>query len=294
MRAPPEGVAHDDRRTVQAADDVGEVLDGLGDGQVGDDLGALPEGLDLDLEPGVGRCQDGEPLLLVAVDPALPAAGRHPQSVDEDDGVGRGGSGRVAHGMASLRESMDARGSARSRSRSVSGGRVRCPDRQEACVGAGTDHTIGKRSQRGAAGRENSPSRRGPPSRARWGRGQSTQIPAPVEPLGHEDRGEEEWPPESRHAVRSAERRRAAGASDAAGSLTSTLPERLGFRRCARARSELPARIREQQPEDGPGEQVDPERHGDDDQDGLGQRLHGQESSGTRLFGRGPVEPRPV
>jgi len=83
-------VAHDDRRAVQGGDDGGEVIDGLGDGEVRDDLRVLAQRLDLDLEPRVGRGHDGEALLLVVLDPALPAAGGHPEAVDEDDGVGCG------------------------------------------------------------------------------------------------------------------------------------------------------------------------------------------------------------
>ena len=40
----------------------GEVVDGLRDGELGDDVGVLAQRLDLDLEAGVGRGEDRQPL----------------------------------------------------------------------------------------------------------------------------------------------------------------------------------------------------------------------------------------
>src|SRR5581483_12463088 len=82
----PEGVAHDDRRAVEALDDALDVLDDPGNGLLGDHLRVLPQRLDLDLEAGVGGGQDPVALLLVVGDPVLPAAGGHPQPMDENDG----------------------------------------------------------------------------------------------------------------------------------------------------------------------------------------------------------------
>jgi hypothetical protein len=45
-------VAHDDRRTFEALDDVAEIVEGCGDGCVGDDLGLFAQRLHFDLESG--------------------------------------------------------------------------------------------------------------------------------------------------------------------------------------------------------------------------------------------------
>ena len=47
--------------------------------------------LDLDLETRIRGREDLEAALLVVGDPVLPAARGHPEAVDEDDGVGKGG-----------------------------------------------------------------------------------------------------------------------------------------------------------------------------------------------------------
>jgi hypothetical protein len=55
-----------------------EVVDGVTDGEIGDDLGITPQSFDFDLEAGVARSQHGQPPGLVVVDPVLPASGGHP------------------------------------------------------------------------------------------------------------------------------------------------------------------------------------------------------------------------
>ena len=70
-------------------DDAGEVVDGLRDGEVGDDVRVLAQRFDLDLEPRIRRGEDAVALRLVVRLPALPAARRHPEAVYENDGVAR-------------------------------------------------------------------------------------------------------------------------------------------------------------------------------------------------------------
>ena len=81
-----EGVAHEDRRLVELSDDVLVTLDDGWNGQRLDRAGIGVERLDLALEAGVGRCQHAVAALGVAVDPVLPTARSHPQSVNQDDG----------------------------------------------------------------------------------------------------------------------------------------------------------------------------------------------------------------
>ena len=81
---------------VQRRDDALEVLDDAGSVSVRDRGRVGVERLDLDLEAGVGRGEHAEALALVVRDPVLPAAGGHPEAVDQDDRVGRG-----AHGIPS-------------------------------------------------------------------------------------------------------------------------------------------------------------------------------------------------
>ena len=69
---------------------VDEVLDDAGNRQLLDRSGILVEGLDLDLEPGIGGRDHAVALALVVGDPLLPASWRDPEAVDEDDGVGGG------------------------------------------------------------------------------------------------------------------------------------------------------------------------------------------------------------
>jgi hypothetical protein len=47
-------VADDERRRVERLDDAGQVIDGLRDGQVGDDLRILAQRFDLDVESRIG------------------------------------------------------------------------------------------------------------------------------------------------------------------------------------------------------------------------------------------------
>jgi hypothetical protein len=90
------GVADDDRRGVQGVDHAREVLDDPGHGQGLDGRRVGVERLDLHLEAGIARGQHGEAAGLVVRDPVLPAAGRDPEAVDQDDGVGGGSVGHAA------------------------------------------------------------------------------------------------------------------------------------------------------------------------------------------------------
>jgi hypothetical protein len=69
----------------EALDHVNEMLERRGDSGFGDDLGLVAERFHLDLEPGVGRRDDLIPLRPVVLHPAVPAAGGHPQAVNEHD-----------------------------------------------------------------------------------------------------------------------------------------------------------------------------------------------------------------
>jgi hypothetical protein len=81
-------VPDEDRRCVQAADDRLEVFDERRHRQLLDRRRVGVERLDLDLEPGIRRSEHAEAALLVVRDPVLPTAGRDPEAVDQDDGVG--------------------------------------------------------------------------------------------------------------------------------------------------------------------------------------------------------------
>src|ERR671920_2122378 len=92
---PTEGVAHDDRGAVELAYDAFEMLGYCGDPQGLDGGWVLAQGLDLYLQARVCGGENAVSLVLVALDPLLPAAGGHPESVNQDDGV-RSGSLRGA------------------------------------------------------------------------------------------------------------------------------------------------------------------------------------------------------
>ena len=81
-----EGVPHDHRRGVEAADDPVVVVDDLGDAETVHDGRVATEGLDLALHAGPGRREDLVSALLETRLPALPAARGEPEAVDEDDG----------------------------------------------------------------------------------------------------------------------------------------------------------------------------------------------------------------
>jgi hypothetical protein len=81
------GVAHDDRGSVELVYDALVVLDYGGDGQRLYRGGVLAQCLNLDLETWVGWGKYTVAAPLVVIDPLLPAAGGHPQTVDQDDGV---------------------------------------------------------------------------------------------------------------------------------------------------------------------------------------------------------------
>src|SRR5262245_10917863 len=67
------------------------MVDGCGDGYLGDDLGLFAQRLDLDLEPRVRRRDDLMSLRPVVLHPAVPTPGGHPKPVDQHDrqGIGR-------------------------------------------------------------------------------------------------------------------------------------------------------------------------------------------------------------
>ena len=104
MNSTAEGVAHDDGWLIQLAYDALQVLDDPGDGQSLDRGGVLVERLHLDLKAWVGGGENAVALALVALDPVLPAAGGHPEAVNQDDGVRGGRVGGVlgGHGEALL------------------------------------------------------------------------------------------------------------------------------------------------------------------------------------------------
>src|SRR3712207_5158829 len=83
-----EGVAHDDRRALQLAYNTLVVLHDCGDRQRLDRGRVLVQRLYLYLQAGVGRSEHTIATVLIALDPLLPAARSHPESVDQDDGVG--------------------------------------------------------------------------------------------------------------------------------------------------------------------------------------------------------------
>ena len=62
-----------------------EVIQGGGNGRLGDDLGLLAQRLDLDLESRVCRHDDLMSLRPVVRSPVVPASRRHPQPVDQHD-----------------------------------------------------------------------------------------------------------------------------------------------------------------------------------------------------------------
>ncbi len=87
---PAEGVAHDDRRTVQALDHLAEMVKRFGDGRLGDDLGFFTQRLHLDLESRVRRHDDLMPLRPVILHLAVPTPGGHPRPMDQHDRLGIG------------------------------------------------------------------------------------------------------------------------------------------------------------------------------------------------------------
>ena len=79
-----------DRGLTDPLHDLLEVVDDRGDREGLYGRGVGVERLHLDLEPGVGGRQHPVAPALVVLDPLLPAAGRHPEAVDQDDGALRG------------------------------------------------------------------------------------------------------------------------------------------------------------------------------------------------------------
>ena len=95
-----EGVAHDDGWLIQLAYDALQVLDDPRDGQSLDRGGVLVERLHLYLKAWVGGGEHAVALALVVLDPLLPAAGGHPEAVNQHDGVRGGRVGGVLGGHA--------------------------------------------------------------------------------------------------------------------------------------------------------------------------------------------------
>src|SRR3954452_2695837 len=83
-------MAHDDRRPVEAPDDFGVVVGDLRHAESVHGRRVAPELLHLCLHPWPRGGQHLVAAALEALLPALPAAGREPESMDQDDG--RGGS----------------------------------------------------------------------------------------------------------------------------------------------------------------------------------------------------------
>src|SRR6185503_914939 len=82
-------VTDQDRRRLELADDAFQPLDDRRHGELLDRRRVGVERLDLDVEARIGGRENAVALALVVGDPALPAAWRHPEAVDQDDGVGR-------------------------------------------------------------------------------------------------------------------------------------------------------------------------------------------------------------
>jgi hypothetical protein len=83
-----EGVANDDRWTLELDDDPLVVVDDPLDGECREWRGICVQRLDLGLHPRPARREHSIAGTLIALDPALPAARGEPEPVDQDDGVG--------------------------------------------------------------------------------------------------------------------------------------------------------------------------------------------------------------
>jgi hypothetical protein len=104
------GMTDQDGRGLQPADDPLQKLDDRGHRQRLDRRRILVERFHLDLEAGIRRGEHLETAAAIVIDPFLPASWRHPEAVDENDGV-RGGrvsaheSAFRSHGLSAPRES---------------------------------------------------------------------------------------------------------------------------------------------------------------------------------------------
>src|ERR687890_925193 len=87
---------------IELSDDAFIVLDDPRDSQSLNRGGILVERLDLYLEAWVGGGQHAVSLVLVVLDPVLPATGCHPEAVNQDDGVRDGWIGGVLGGHGFL------------------------------------------------------------------------------------------------------------------------------------------------------------------------------------------------
>jgi hypothetical protein len=93
-------VSHEDGWLLQLAYDSFIVFDNPRDSQSLDRGGILVERLYLDLKTRVGGGEHAVAAVLVVLDPVLPAAGCHPEAVNQHDGVWGGWVGGVlgSHG----------------------------------------------------------------------------------------------------------------------------------------------------------------------------------------------------
>jgi len=94
------GVADENGRRLDPADDRLEMGDDLRDGQLLNRCRVGVERLHLHLEPRVCRGEDAVAAAPVVLDPLLPAPWGHPEAMDQNDGVG---GGRVAAHWRSFR-----------------------------------------------------------------------------------------------------------------------------------------------------------------------------------------------
>src|SRR5215212_1913517 len=94
------GVSNEDGWLLQLAYDSFVVFDDPRDSQSLDRGGVLVERLDLYLEARVCGGEHAVSLVLVVLDPLLPATWGHPQAVHQDDGVWSGRIGGVLGGHA--------------------------------------------------------------------------------------------------------------------------------------------------------------------------------------------------
>src|SRR6185437_10868343 len=86
-----EGMPHNDGWPVQVTDDLFVVLDNLGQSQPGDWRGVAAKLLDVALHARPASRDHAESATRVAVHPMLPAQRGHPETMNQHDGVWRGG-----------------------------------------------------------------------------------------------------------------------------------------------------------------------------------------------------------
>ena len=82
-----EGVTHDDRRSIEPADDLTVVIHDFFDTQMINRAGVGTKLLDVDVHSRPRGGQHAVAAGAVAIDPMLPTQRRHPKPVDKDDRV---------------------------------------------------------------------------------------------------------------------------------------------------------------------------------------------------------------